>query len=51
MPILHLRRRVDFSKGVKLCFLGEAGVGKSSVVSRYVKNTFDEHQPPTVGYH
>ncbi len=52
---------MDLSKGAKVCFLGEAGVGKSSIVSRYVKdilfkffclwdaNIFDDHQPPTVG--
>lgn len=42
-------QKVDLSRGAKVVFLGEAGVGKSSIVGRYVKNQFDEHQPPTVG--
>lgn len=33
-----------------LYFLGDAAVGKSSSVERFVKNEFFEFQQPTIGY-
>jgi small GTP-binding protein len=33
----------------KLVLLGEAAVGKSSTVERFVKNEFFEFQQPTIG--
>lgn len=34
---------------VKLVLLGEAAVGKSSVVLRFVQNDFQENKEPTIG--
>lgn len=34
----------------KLVLLGDAAVGKSSSVERFVKNEFFEFQQPTIGY-
>ena len=33
----------------KLVLLGESAVGKSSLVLRFVKNQFTEHQESTIG--
>ena len=33
----------------KIAVLGNSGVGKSSIMSKYVHNTFDEFNPPTIG--
>jgi len=40
---------VDLAKGVKICFLGEAGVGKSSILNRYIRDEFHEGEAPTIG--
>lgn len=33
----------------KLVLLGESAVGKSSLVLRFVKNSFSDHQESTIG--
>ncbi|EJU01934.1 ras-domain-containing protein [Dacryopinax primogenitus] len=40
---------VDKPVQVKLVLLGEAAVGKSSVVMRFVQNDFSENKEPTIG--
>jgi len=40
---------VDLTKGVKVCFLGEAGVGKSSILNRYIRDEFHDGEAPTIG--
>ena len=37
------------SKNLKIILLGESGVGKTSIISRYYMNTFDPEQPSTLG--
>lgn len=37
------------AKAVKLVLLGEAAVGKSSLVLRFVSNDFQENKEPTIG--
>jgi Ras-related protein Rab-5C len=34
---------------VKLCLMGEQGVGKSCIVNRYVKDTFSDNMESTIG--
>lgn len=34
---------------IKLCLLGDAGVGKSCLVHRFVSDTFNAASPPTIG--
>ena len=38
---------------IKVVILGNARVGKSSILQRYVSNSFQEHSTPTLGaaYH
>jgi len=36
-------------KTCKLVMLGDSGVGKSSLVSRYINDNFFEFQEPTIG--
>ena len=36
-------------KKFKLVFLGDQSVGKSSVISRYVYDTFEDSSNPTIG--
>eukprot|EP00824_Muranothrix_gubernata_P014619 TRINITY_DN302_c0_g1_i1.p1 TRINITY_DN302_c0_g1~~TRINITY_DN302_c0_g1_i1.p1 ORF type:complete len:240 (+),score=15.47 TRINITY_DN302_c0_g1_i1:25-720(+) len=37
------------SQQVKLVLLGESGVGKTSIVQRFVYNNYREENPPTIG--
>jgi small GTP-binding protein len=34
---------------IKFCVVGEPGVGKTSMLYRYVHNSFDEKVRPTIG--
>mmetsp|Transcript_10120 Transcript_10120/g.11497 ORF Transcript_10120/g.11497 Transcript_10120/m.11497 type:complete len:204 (+) Transcript_10120:29-640(+) len=36
-------------KPIKVCLLGSSGVGKSSILKRFVLNDFEEHEPTTLG--
>lgn len=36
-------------KPVKLVFLGETGVGKTSLIQRFIYNDFREDSQPTIG--
>lgn len=36
-------------KQIKVCLLGSSGVGKSSILKRFVMNDFEEHEPTTLG--
>lgn len=33
----------------KVVILGESGVGKTSIITRYIKNTYSIDAPPTIG--
>jgi GTPase SAR1 family protein len=33
----------------KVVLLGQAGVGKTSIISRYIKNSFSSNEGPTTG--
>ena len=37
------------SQQIKLVLLGDAAVGKSSLVLRFVRGEFHEHKEPTIG--
>ena len=37
------------TKEIKVILLGESGVGKSSIISRYINNEFTEHSQSTLG--
>jgi len=40
---------VDITQRAKVVFLGDAGVGKTSIVNRYVKDEFKVGETPTIG--
>lgn len=44
-----LEREIPDSFSLKICLLGEANVGKTSLVYRYVENTFKEDYMTTIG--
>ena len=33
----------------KIVLIGDSGVGKTCILSRYVKNIFPKNKPPTIG--
>ena len=37
------------AKGIKLVFIGDSGVGKTCIIARFIKGTFDSEQMTTVG--
>jgi Ras-related protein Rab-22 len=37
------------SREVKVVLLGDTGVGKSSIVMRFVTNTYDKYSESTIG--
>ena len=37
------------AKSCKVVLLGDSGVGKTSIISRYISNTFSSQQLPTTG--
>ena len=39
----------EFDYSFKILFLGGIGVGKTSIINRYVKNIFNNDQVPTIG--
>jgi len=39
----------DTIREIKLCLLGDAGVGKSCLVHRFVSDVFNPSSPPTIG--
>ena len=40
----------DFDYLIKLCILGDSGVGKTNLVIRFTENCFSLNIPPTIGY-
>ena len=42
-------RRKEEVKALKIILLGEPGVGKTNIISRYLTNTFNENLNPTIG--
>ena len=38
------------AREVKVVLLGDTGVGKSSIVMRFVTNTYDKYSESTIGY-
>ena len=39
----------DDQNSIKVVFLGNAGVGKTSIISKYITNQFRQNEPSTVG--
>ena len=40
----------DFDYLIKICILGDSGVGKTNLVIRFTENCFSLNIPPTIGY-
>lgn len=38
----------QLGRNLKVVLLGETGVGKTSLITRYTKNTFDPNSPSTI---
>ena len=39
----------DDPPSIKVTLLGNPGVGKTCIIARYIDNTFDENNAPTIG--
>jgi GTPase SAR1 family protein len=48
-PSPQLPAQSSSSRTVKVVVLGDSGVGKSSIVMRFVTNTFKQNNEPTIG--
>ncbi|CAG5132753.1 unnamed protein product [Candidula unifasciata] len=46
---LTLKKNIMSMRDIKVCLLGESGVGKSSIVMRFVTNTFKSALESTIG--
>ena len=46
---MNIYRRNDYDMIFKLVLLGDSGVGKSNILSRYITNEFDKNSRATVG--
>ena len=44
-----MEKKAGETKPIKVILLGESGVGKTSIILRYSKNQFEEHQGSTIG--
>ena len=42
-------QEIDNSPVFRIITLGDSGVGKTSIINRYVKNIFNDNNPSTVG--
>lgn len=49
MSSLRRSKKDDSTQNVKVCFLGDSTVGKTSVALRYVENRYDETISTTIG--
>ena len=49
MSNLPQKKKIQEKLKVKVVLIGEAGVGKTCLISRYVSDTFDEHSKTTDG--
>ena len=45
-PELLIRNKIPIP--CKIILVGESGVGKTSIISRYIKNLYNDRQPPTL---
>lgn len=46
---MQFRTADDEERHLKIVFLGDSGVGKSTIIQRYVEENFNENPEATVG--